>query len=215
MKRYRKVVGTCAVAMFLLLITLIILTSCNPYNKLGKRPPLTSKDSTKLATACVATFPIDTSTKVKVDTFYKKGADSTEYFKAKADSFAGVKSSEQIKYETKYRDTCKGALKDLSDHCVTCFNNGYAAGKKERQVPDTVYYNITKTITQERTDKLNVANSQIKSLTKEKDKEKEGRKTWKSYAIWTWVIILICILAWFGLKKMREVNKLKNKLTAI
>lgn len=59
--------------MRILLILLVFVAACNPYNKLDTRPPMTAKDSLALAARCDQTFstePIYIEGETMVDTVF-------------------------------------------------------------------------------------------------------------------------------------------------
>jgi hypothetical protein len=52
---------------FAILVQLILAVGCNPYTKISKTPPASTRDSFNLANRCVTTFPLTT------DTFFTAG----------------------------------------------------------------------------------------------------------------------------------------------
>lgn len=122
----------------LLLLMCIIGTSCNPYKKLAKRPPLTAADSAALAKQCVKAFPADTT--AKSDTVYVLPIDSSEYYRLLAERLFRENKRKTAEIVVKYKDTCTTAQQTYEEG----FNIGYDVGFaqcKANPVHDTLLIN--------------------------------------------------------------------------
>lgn len=189
--RYSKSIGLLSIAVIWL------LCSCSPYNRLAKRNPITSRDSTNLAAKCNAVYPskeIDSSTTVT-----HIGIDSSNFFKEKADSLEAVKAKIVIEIKVKYKDTCTSAVKEATQLCNVCFAQGLYEGKKQ-STHDTLL--IRTTITKESTVKIQIANAEAhkqENMVAKLTTRLHGYKV--AVMVLTGLILMILIGVYFLVKK--------------
>ncbi len=112
---------------------LIISLGCSTlYKKVSQTPPLTTKDTFYLAGRCATTF--------SVDTVFKEGeilyitTDSTGYWQHIVDSIKSIVPTNEIEVQTKWRDSCKDALKIYRQGANNGYNTGYSQAKLESEI---------------------------------------------------------------------------------
>lgn len=112
---------------------LIFSLGCSTlYKKVSQTPPLTTKDTFYLAGRCATTFP--------VDTVFKEGeilyitTDSTGYWQHIVDSIKAIVPTNEIEVQTKWRDSCKDALKIYRQGANNGYNTGYSQAKLESEI---------------------------------------------------------------------------------
>lgn len=205
---------------------LLILSSCNPYKQLGKRPPLTTKDSAALLARCVTVTPLDTATNSLTPYVAPERPDSTEYYKAKADSLAQIKRISRDSILLRYKDTCRSVAKLLDNE----FNAGFRAGEVFGKQGSAYYYKLALSAvdsTCQATQKAAIADlkrgyntrlasAQTNERAAQQDRDKYRRKMdfWKSWAIIAscaaLLFLLICVILWKFRRQAKAANNVIN-----
>lgn len=125
--KYKKILFfLCA---FAFLFWLIALSGCNGYVRIAKNPPKSVKDTTRLATRFLKTFP-PTSGVIKEGKIIIL-PDSNEYWKNIAILARDKKDSVVIKLKTKYVDTCLSVFDKFEEGSKLGYKIGLAKGKSE------------------------------------------------------------------------------------
>lgn len=197
-------------AMWLIFIT--IMLSCNPYKRLGSRPPLTAKDSAALLTRCVQLIPLDTANPFVPPVIDRP--DSTGYFKAIADSLALAKQTVRDSLLIKYKDTCTSAKAIFDRGFKLGEDKGFNEGKAKSEQDVTGYYkkyirnsdslHLIQYNALKRGYNIRLEAAQNSQGIAEKDRDKYRGKAdkWKTAFIWAaglaalFLIILIIMILW-------------------
>lgn len=178
----------------LAVLILILLFSCNPYKQIVKHPPLTHKDSVRLALVCVRVYPNDT-TSATTTTIIINGADSSAYFKDKADSLAAIKMNMRDSIIKRYKDTCKSIVTHSENVCDVCYQQGYYLGR-ENAIHDTAFITTNNYITD--TKKLKLEQDKAIQAQHKSDVNSLWKKIFMGIA---GVLLVLCLLLFFINKK--------------
>lgn len=210
------------VATLVMLAALLLLwVSCNPYKKLGSRPPLTAKDSAALLARCVQISPLDT-TSSHYSPIEPAPADSTAYFKAIADSLSKLEEYIIDSISVQYRDTCTSAKVVYRKGQSTGYEQGKIAGRSEAAEMYRRSYRTTDSLHRLAVAKLKsdynlrliaAANSEGTA----KAQAEKYRKKYERLVKWTWglsvaflLAVIICIILWKFKRQARAANNIMN-----
>lgn len=220
-KQYSK-----AALIAMLGLLLLIWYSCNPYRQLGKRPPLTTKDSAALLSRCVTVTPLDTATNSQPPYVAPEHPDSTEYYKAQADSLAQVKRSYRDSILLRYKDTCRSVIKLLDNE----FGAGFKAGEVFGKQNSAFYYKMAlkeadsicnakgqaAILDLKKAYNLRLASAQTNERVAEANAEKYRGKMdfWKTWALIATslaaLFLILCILFWKFKRQAKAANSIIN-----
>jgi hypothetical protein len=110
----------------LILLQLVIMAGCSPYNKLDTRDPKTVKDSFQLALRCSLAFPIDTTTVpgtvfrdtiIRVDTTILRYWDTVTLTPSmNMDSLRKALKAQCVPKEIHIKDSCTPKVITVVDH---------------------------------------------------------------------------------------------------
>ncbi len=154
---------------------LLMQCGCNPAKQMARH----QKQYQQLVDEYIKDHPqrIDTAT-----IFLPGAADSSNYYKAKADSLKLIKQQNIVHVQTKYKDTCTTSIDNYNEGFKLGYQVGFSDGKiSTAPVHDTLVRTITPT------DEITKLNSTIKKL---QDEQLVQAKKFN----WLWPFIISCIV---------------------
>ena len=201
--------------LLILIISLSYIGCKSAYETISKTPPKDLKEKNLLAKRCAAEFPADI-TPVILPTV----PDSSDYFKAIADSMAKLKPTviEKLKYQ--YRDTCKSAVDQyeqgfdlgLKIGITECKSGSEAKFKTLLDKKDFDCNKEIQRIAQADAYLLGACRTDYELLQQENDKlktdivDKSKKIASKNTELWVWRIVAIILLTWQGFKFFKRIN---------
>lgn len=191
-RQKERIQGILQVLAGTLVLLILILSGCNAYKQIEKKPPESLRDSSRLAVRYKSTYPPEKDKKTDTVTAYIAKKSDTELLKKLADSILKLRTQAVTNIEIKYRDTCTSAKQSYGEALEVGYQQGYYKGKLAA-VRDTL--EIRTIITTTITDNSGIAVERNLRVAAEAEREKEKTKKERN---WTAIMILSGLLVVFG-----------------